>query len=126
MTYTQKRLEEFDEKFLIPPTYEEARDFLAESIDQAIAEERKRVMEEIEKQIAIHNQLEEEWTGISLAYILKKTINPHAERKEELQILLSSIDKPKCVCGEQDIIGGAEVEIGGVCHRPKNPCYIIK
>ena len=40
---------------------------------------------------------------------------------------LSSLqDNPKCVCGEQDIIGGAEVEIGGVCHRSKNPCYIIK
>ena len=63
------------------------------AITQAIAEERKRVMEEIEKQIAIHNQLEEEWTGISLAYILKKTINPHAERKEELQIILSSLNK---------------------------------
>ncbi len=31
----------------------------------------------------------------------------------------------KCVCGEQKILGGAEVEIGGVCHRPHNPCYVI-
>ena len=34
-------------------------------------------------------------------------------------------ESPKCVCGEQICLGGAEVEIGGVCHRPKNPCYII-
>lgn len=31
----------------------------------------------------------------------------------------------KCVCGEELCLGGAEVEIGGVCHRPNNPCYHI-
>ena len=31
----------------------------------------------------------------------------------------------KCVCGEQICLGGAEVEIGGVWHRPNNPCYVI-
>ncbi len=30
----------------------------------------------------------------------------------------------KCVCGEQVCLGGAEVEIGGICHRPNNPCYV--
>ena len=36
-------------------------------------------------------------------------------------------DKEKrCVCGEQVCLGGAEVEIGGVCHRPNNPCYHIE
>jgi len=32
-------------------------------------------------------------------------------------------DEPRCGCGEQKCIGGAEVEIGGVCHRPNNPCF---
>jgi len=32
----------------------------------------------------------------------------------------------RCVCGEHEILGGAEVERGGVCHRPNNPCYIIE
>jgi len=30
----------------------------------------------------------------------------------------------KCVCGEQECVGGAEVEIGGEVHRPNNPCYV--
>ena len=34
-------------------------------------------------------------------------------------------DTEMCICGEQECIGGAEVEIAGVCHRPNNPCYII-
>lgn len=29
----------------------------------------------------------------------------------------------KCVCGEQEIIGHTDVEVGGICHREKNPCY---
>jgi hypothetical protein len=33
--------------------------------------------------------------------------------------------KEMCSCGEQETFGGAEVEIGGVCHRPDLPCYII-
>jgi hypothetical protein len=33
-------------------------------------------------------------------------------------------DTEMCICGEQECIGGAEVEIAGVCHRPNNPCYI--
>lgn len=33
-------------------------------------------------------------------------------------------EEKKCVCGEQVCLGGAEVEIGGVCHRPNNPCYV--
>ena len=32
----------------------------------------------------------------------------------------------KCACGMETTIGGADVEIGGVCHRVKNPCYIIE
>jgi len=53
--------------------------------------------------------------------------NPSVVITTTSTVPLSSLqDNPKCVCGEQDIIGGAEVEIGGVCHRPKNPCYIIK
>lgn len=31
----------------------------------------------------------------------------------------------KCCCGEQTTFGVADVEIGGVCHRANNPCYII-
>ena len=31
--------------------------------------------------------------------------------------------EPKCSCGEQVCLGGAEVELGGVRHRPDNPCY---
>ncbi len=42
-----------------------------------------------------------------------------------LNSLLPDVEEKKCVCGEQICLGGAEVEIGGVCHRPKNPCYII-
>jgi hypothetical protein len=33
--------------------------------------------------------------------------------------------KRKCVCGEQELLGNGELEIGGVCHRPNNPCYCI-
>lgn len=33
--------------------------------------------------------------------------------------------KHKCGCGEQTTIGNADVEIGGVCHRVNNPCYVI-
>ena len=51
---------------------------------QAIAEERARVVGEIKKQIAIHTQLEKEWTGISLTDFTKSRINPHTERREEL------------------------------------------
>ena len=31
----------------------------------------------------------------------------------------------KCTCGAENLLGNAEVEIGGVCHRPTHPCYII-
>jgi len=62
MTYTEKRLEEFDEQFpLLQPTYltvtikdmdylnRVLKSFLTESITQAIAEERARMRAEIEK-----------------------------------------------------------------------------
>ena len=32
----------------------------------------------------------------------------------------------KCICGEQEIFGGADVEIGDICHCAKNPCYVIE
>lgn len=35
------------------------------------------------------------------------------------------LEEKKCVCGEQTTFGDADVEIGGICHRTKNPCYII-
>jgi hypothetical protein len=35
------------------------------------------------------------------------------------------VEKGKCVCGEQELLGNGELEIGGVCHRPNNPCYCI-
>lgn len=35
------------------------------------------------------------------------------------------IKEEKCVCGEQTTFGGADVEIGGVCHRTENPCFVI-
>lgn len=38
---------------------------------------------------------------------------------------MNTPDTEMCICGEQECIGGAEVEIAGVCHRPNNPCYII-
>ncbi len=43
----------------------------------------------------------------------------------QTEIWLKNKKRKKCACGKQDILGGAEVEIGGVCHRPDNPCYII-
>jgi len=54
MTYKEKRLKEFDKKFLISPTYEEARDFIAESIDQALEAEKERVEKEFD-------EIESEW-----------------------------------------------------------------
>ena len=84
---------------------------LPKSIDQAIAEEREKLRESV---IKIHDEVGEEWSDAEYRSNYMSTL------------LISLQDNPKCVCGEQDIIGGAEVEIGGVCHRPKNPCYIIK
>ena len=62
MTYTDKRLEEFDREFVkdcgpdVEPIFIYAvgsvgpiRQFIAESIQQAIAEDRERMVEEIEK-----------------------------------------------------------------------------
>jgi len=62
MTYTEKRLEEFDEKFLIPMygdeslggNYEAVKAFLAESINQALAEERERVRGIIDWELTPH------------------------------------------------------------------------
>ena len=28
-----------------------------------------------------------------------------------------------CMCGEVDTLNGAEVEVGGVCHSLRHPCY---
>jgi len=64
MTYIEKRLEEFDEKFeylhihdvLSRTTYNEIRDSFATSIHQALAEERERV--EIEEMPQFEGTLE--------------------------------------------------------------------
>lgn len=34
-------------------------------------------------------------------------------------------EQKKCVCGREEILGHADVEIGGVCHREELPCYIV-
>jgi hypothetical protein len=31
----------------------------------------------------------------------------------------------KCACGEQIILGNCEIELAGICHRLKSPCYVI-
>lgn len=38
---------------------------------------------------------------------------------EDLLKTIKEVESNKC-------LGGAEVEIGGVCHRPNNPCYVIE
>ena len=30
-----------------------------------------------------------------------------------------------CMCGEVDTLNGAEVEVGGVCHSLRHPCYCL-
>ena len=75
-----------NDKYQWSKAHKEVQTLLADEIAMA----RESVVETIEKQIAIHNQLEEEWTGISI--IPKRIINPHTERKEELQIILSSLN----------------------------------
>ena len=93
---------------------------ISDKLDQSRAEERERIVKEIEKVRFgyeppyvgdCYEEMKGEWRGIV------KVLN---------ELLTSLQDKPKCVCGYQDILDGAEVEIGGVCHRPKNPCYIIE
>lgn len=44
---------------------------------------------------------------------------------EKLPIEKEEENHKSCVCGKEFCIGGAEVEIGGVCHRPNNPCYML-
>jgi len=83
----------------------------SDKLDQAREEEREKLRGSV---IKIHDEVGEEWSDAEYRSNYMSTL------------LISLQDNPKCVCGEQDIIGGAEVEIGGVCHRPKNPCYIIE
>jgi hypothetical protein len=45
---------------------------------------------------------------------------------EPKSIPLDIDESPKCVCGEQICLGMVEVEVGGVCHRPNTPCYVIE
>ena len=100
--------------------WEHLKSFLSDKLDQSRAEEREMIVKEIEKVRFgyeppyvgdCYEEMKGEWRGIV------KVLN---------ELLTSLQDKPKCVCGYQDILDGAEVEIGGVCHRPKNPCYIIE
>ncbi len=66
-------------------------------IHSLLKAQEERLVGEIEKkirvQIAVHTQLEKEWTGISFSNFFeqKDQINPHTERKEELQRLLHSV-----------------------------------
>ena len=90
--------------------------YVDRAIHQARAEERKRVVGIVDNKVKEYHK----------DCLTDMFINGEFWAYKEMQGLLSSLDKPKCVCGEQDILDGAEVEIGGVCHRPKNPCYIIE
>lgn len=36
------------------------------------------------------------------------------------------LNEEKCACGEETTFGGADVEIGGVCHRVNKPCFFIE
>lgn len=49
------------------------------------------------------------------------SIIPQMETAEE-----TPTEETKCACNQETCIGGAEVEIGGVCHRPNDPCYVIE
>ena len=153
MNYTEKILEEFD-RLNPKPTRDDSvddeewemikngweitidfRDFLTSSIAQAVAEERERMREKIENAIKYTNwshsvgSHSDDRGGDSDVECTCKEDEARYQTvayKNTLSFLSSPDSNPKCVCGEQDILGGAEVEIGGVCHRPKNPCYIIE
>ena len=109
--------------------------FVKDLIAQALAEERERMREKIENAIKYTNwshsvgSHSDDRGGDSDVECTCKEDEARYQTvayKNTLSFLSSPDSNPKCVCGEQDILGGAEVEIGGVCHRPKNPCYIIE
>jgi len=116
MTPTEKQIEEIIEKVrtveflhgvpvsLPSETIELLRSGIRGAIQQAIAEERERVRGEIEKEIAIHKELESQYVGgieeiiamQSLTHIPHgaKTANPHTFVIEQLHNLLSSLNTP--------------------------------
>lgn len=74
---------------------------------------------EISKKYA-HWKLEDttpDYTGIKAQAIID-----YLDEQAETTI---SEGENNCACGEQTTFGDADVEIGGVCHRVKKPCYVI-
>jgi hypothetical protein len=58
---------------------------------------------------------------------VEKLIDKMDIKAEDIKIMENKEQKKeeiKCVCGEQETFGG-EVEIGGICHRTENPCYVL-
>ena len=66
-------------------------EWIINELDLAIKQTEERIVSIIQKQINIHRQLEGEWTGINMTTGKTNTINPHGEKVEELENLITLI-----------------------------------
>ena len=91
---TEKRLEEFGEKFGSDLDYiyqiKDVKSFLTESINQAVAEERERVVKEIEKYMSYCVELQNKAIANGNAI----TVETWGDRWVGAKRILSSLDNP--------------------------------
>lgn len=98
---------------IYPEKYERIKSFIRS------VEEKARIEEQV-KFVPMVSKLQQELK-------LEKTLSKAVEKLnvECLAETTLSEGENNCACGEQTTFGDADVEIGGVCHRLKKPCYVI-
>ena len=71
---------------------DEIKSFISQEIERAVRERGEELREKLGKEVAIHKQLANEWTGIKINGF-RESINPHEEKLEVFSTILSLLQE---------------------------------